>query len=243
MYGVHVAGRILRTKVIGFELKVLMQLAVIVVIPFFFISPLISDLKIQISVLVISMFGAAALYKRTPPAQHPFPWLLSAIDKTLSSNKKYLDVPEHHNRYNASEESSEPSNIVIRGVKNMFAAIIKLFKVILGMDTGGNSGRDNVIEPKTPNTIDEIPIQRLRDDGTFVRKDGTTVALVEIEPRQWLTLSEDEKQNVYQAYMSFLNTLDFPIQLVTMTVDYDPSNYTKQLDEANIYERDKYRKD
>ena len=72
------------------------------------------------------------------------------------------------------------------------------------MSTGGRS------------TLDLVNFENVRDGGV-VETPTAYAMLVEVEPREWLTLSEERRSGVYISFLTFLRGLQFPVQFLTMT--------------------------
>ncbi|WP_424016328.1 DUF7139 domain-containing protein (plasmid) [Halorientalis pallida] len=53
--------------------------------------------------------------------------------------------------------------------------------------------------------------------------------LVEVDPREWLTLSEDRRSNLYVAYLTYLRGLSFPTQNLVITTSFDAEQYYEQF--------------
>jgi hypothetical protein len=77
-------------------------------------------------------------------------------------------------------------------------------------------------------TLDLVGFETVRDGG--VVETATAYAmLVEIEPREWLTLSEDRRSGVYVSFLTFLRGLQFPTQFLAMTTEFDAEPYLEQF--------------
>lgn len=64
-----------------------------------------------------------------------------------------------------------------------------------------------------PTTVSYLDIAEIRDDMVIL-KDGTVRAVLLVSSINFALKSEDEQEAIIQAYMSFLNSLDYPIQIV-----------------------------
>lgn len=73
-----------------------------------------------------------------------------------------------------------------------------------------------------------IPIQEVRD-GIVVLKDGTLCNIVLVSSINLSLKSADEQMATLQQFQSFLNTLDFPIQIVIQSRRYDVRPYIVML--------------
>jgi hypothetical protein len=80
-------------------------------------------------------------------------------------------------------------------------------------------------------TLDLMDFKNVRDGG--VVETPTTYAMVmQIQPRDWLILSEEHKESLYLSFLTFLRGVQFPTQILSMTTAYDPEPYLKQFEEA-----------
>ena len=80
-------------------------------------------------------------------------------------------------------------------------------------------------------TLDLMDFKNVRDGG--VVETPTTYAMVmQIQPRDWLILSEERKESLYLSFLTFLRGVQFPTQILSMTTAYDPEPYLKQFEGA-----------
>ena len=77
-------------------------------------------------------------------------------------------------------------------------------------------------------TLDLVNFENVRDGGV-VETPTAYAMLVEIEPREWLTLSEERRSGVYVSFLTFLRGLQFPVQFLTMTTEFDGEQYIEQF--------------
>jgi hypothetical protein len=69
------------------------------------------------------------------------------------------------------------------------------------------------IQKKLPATQTYLPIAEIKD-GTVVLKDGTLRCVLLVSSINFALKSEDEQNALISSYVGFLNSLDFPIQIV-----------------------------
>lgn len=86
---------------------------------------------------------------------------------------------------------------------------------------------------KTP-TQQYIDIAEIHDD-TVIMKDNTLVAVLMISSINFALKSEEEQNAIVQAYISFINSLDFPVQIVIQSRKLNINNY---LDSLKIKEKE-----
>jgi hypothetical protein len=85
--------------------------------------------------------------------------------------------------------------------------------------------------PKTgPPTQRFLDIAEIRDD-TVIMKDGTLRAVLLVSSINFSLKSVDEQNAIVQAYMQFLNGIDFPIQIVIQSRKMNIDTYLRQLAE------------
>ncbi len=75
-----------------------------------------------------------------------------------------------------------------------------------------------------------VPIADVRSD-TLLLKNGGLRAVLRVEPVNVHLKSEDEQKAITAGYQSFVNTLDFPIQVVVRSRRVDVSLYARQLED------------
>ncbi len=79
-----------------------------------------------------------------------------------------------------------------------------------------------------PSTIRFLDIAEIRDD-TVVLKDGTLRAVVLVSSVNFALKSEDEQEAIISAYVSFLNSLEHPLQVVIQSRKLNIDSYMIQL--------------
>ncbi len=73
-----------------------------------------------------------------------------------------------------------------------------------------------------------LDIAEIHDD-TVILKDNTLVAVLLVSSINFALKSEEEQEAIVQGYISFINSLNFPIQIVIQSRKLNISNYLKQL--------------
>jgi len=76
-----------------------------------------------------------------------------------------------------------------------------------------------------------LDIAEIKND-TVIMKDGTLRAIMLASSINFALKSEEEQNALISAYVSFLNYLDFPIQIVVQSRKLDIDKYLGKLDEA-----------
>lgn len=82
-----------------------------------------------------------------------------------------------------------------------------------------------------PSTAAYLDIAEVRD-GAVVMKDGTLRAVMLCSSINFALKSEDEQTATIRAYVGFLNSLDFPLQIVIQSRKLNIDGYLKRLQEA-----------
>lgn len=77
-------------------------------------------------------------------------------------------------------------------------------------------------------TQEYLDIAEIRDD-TVVLKNGNMRALLLVSSINFALKSEEEQEAVIQGYITFLNSLDFPIQIVVQSRQLNIDNYIEEL--------------
>jgi len=76
-----------------------------------------------------------------------------------------------------------------------------------------------------------LDIAEIKND-TIILKDGTLRAVMMVSSINFALKSEEEQEAIVSGYVTFLNYLDFPIQIVIQSRRLDIDNYIKRLNEA-----------
>ena len=78
------------------------------------------------------------------------------------------------------------------------------------------------------NTQRYLDIAEIKED-TVVMKDGTLRAVLLVSSINFALKSEDEQNAIISSYVSFLNFLEFPLQIVIQSRQLDIDNYLDRL--------------
>lgn len=81
---------------------------------------------------------------------------------------------------------------------------------------------------KAPPMQRYIPIDEIKED-TVIMKDGTLRAVLMVSSINFALKSEDEQNAIIVAYVNFLNTIDFPLQIVIQSRRLNIENYLARL--------------
>ncbi len=81
---------------------------------------------------------------------------------------------------------------------------------------------------------DKVPVQQYIDiaeihDDTVIMKDNTLVSVLLVSSINFALKSEEEQEAIVQSYISFINSLDFPIQIVIQSRRLNINNYLDKL--------------
>lgn len=90
----------------------------------------------------------------------------------------------------------------------------------------------NNTAPTRPATQRYLDIQEIRDN-LVVLKDGTVRSVVLVSSINFALKSNDEQQGVIQAYMQFLNGLDYPLQVVIQSRKMRIDEYVLRMRDAS----------
>lgn len=80
-----------------------------------------------------------------------------------------------------------------------------------------------------PSTQQHIPFVEIRDDLVIMR-DGTLRTVILVSSLNFALKSEDEQKGIIQGYVSFLNTIDFELQVVIQSRKLNIEKYLHKLD-------------
>lgn len=76
---------------------------------------------------------------------------------------------------------------------------------------------------------DFIPVKEIRD-GVIILKDGSFCSIVDVTSINLSLRSAEEQMAVIGGFQSFLNTLDFPVQIIIQSRRYDVRPYIISLE-------------
>lgn len=79
-----------------------------------------------------------------------------------------------------------------------------------------------------PSTTDLVRIKDIADN-IVILKDGTLRAVVDIGAINFELRSTDEQEAILQQFEAFLNSVDFPLQVVVQSRRFDIAGYVKQV--------------
>jgi len=81
---------------------------------------------------------------------------------------------------------------------------------------------------RSASTQKYLPISEIRND-TIVLRDGSLRAVLLVSSINFALKSEEEQQAIVQGYINFLNTLDFPLQIVIQSRPFNIDAYLENL--------------
>lgn len=85
-------------------------------------------------------------------------------------------------------------------------------------------------KPTSATTQQYVDIAEIKED-TVVLKDGTLRAVLLVSSINFALKSEDEQNAIIAAYASFLNSLEYPLQIVVQSRKLDIDQYLERLKE------------
>lgn len=89
----------------------------------------------------------------------------------------------------------------------------------------------DIATKRTPSTQKYLNIAEIRDD-CVVLKDGTLRAILLVSSINFALKSEDEQNAIVSGYVSFLNSLNSPLQIVIQSRPLDFDNYMESIKKA-----------
>lgn len=81
---------------------------------------------------------------------------------------------------------------------------------------------------QVPSTQKYLPISEVKED-VILLKDGSLRKVLMVSSINFALKNEDEQQAIINGYVQFLNTIDFPIQIVIQSRKLDISDYLTRL--------------
>jgi hypothetical protein len=84
---------------------------------------------------------------------------------------------------------------------------------------------------KTPanSTQEHLPIAGIQDD-VIIMADGSVRAVLKVEPINFELKSEQEQNGIIYSYQAFLNSLEYPIQIIVQSKKLDLERYLVKLE-------------
>jgi type IV secretory pathway VirB4 component len=82
-----------------------------------------------------------------------------------------------------------------------------------------------------PSTTDLVQLETVRD-GVIILKDGSLRAVVQINAINFELRSSDEQVAIIQQFQAFLNSVDFPLQIIVHSRKFDISTYLATIQNA-----------
>lgn len=83
--------------------------------------------------------------------------------------------------------------------------------------------------PDKPSTQQHIPFAEIRENVVLM-KDGTLRVVILVSSLNFALKSEDEQKGIIQGYVSFLNSIDFELQIVIQSRKLNIEKYLTKLD-------------
>jgi hypothetical protein len=90
---------------------------------------------------------------------------------------------------------------------------------------------DRQATKNTPSTQKYLNIAEIRDD-CVVMKDGTLRSVIIVSSINFALKSEDEQNAIFAAYISFLNSLEAPLQIVVQSRQLNLDAYLEKIKES-----------
>ncbi|HDH41889.1 MAG TPA: hypothetical protein ENG12_05770 [Candidatus Altiarchaeales archaeon] len=88
----------------------------------------------------------------------------------------------------------------------------------------------------SPDAQGLLDIRDIRADTVFLKKGGA-IGLIKVTPINFGMLSKEDQDSVIYGFLEFLNTINFPIQIVMKSINLDINDYLSAL-KQRIEERD-----
>jgi len=75
-----------------------------------------------------------------------------------------------------------------------------------------------------------LDVAEIRDD-VLIMKDGTLRAVIMVSSLNFALKSEDEQNAIISSYVSFLNNLEYPLQIIIQSREFKIDSYLEMLDQ------------
>ncbi len=85
-----------------------------------------------------------------------------------------------------------------------------------------------LLSSSQPSTLHYLDIAGIRQN-TIIMKDGSLRAVILVSSINFALKNEDEQSSIVSAYVSFLNNVTFPLQIVIQSRELNIENYLNQL--------------
>lgn len=88
-------------------------------------------------------------------------------------------------------------------------------------------------------TQDFTEITDVTSDGIVILKNGNACAIIEVSSINFYLLAKDEQDAKIYGYMAFLNSLNFPIQILSVSKKVNLSSYVAMLEQKEKQAKNK----
>lgn len=85
---------------------------------------------------------------------------------------------------------------------------------------------------KAPSTTDLVQLKQITD-GVIVLKDGSLRAIVEVSAINFELRSTEEQAAILQQFQAFVNSIDFPIEMLVHSRKFDITSYLAVVEQAS----------
>lgn len=82
-----------------------------------------------------------------------------------------------------------------------------------------------------PSTLERLPLSDIKD-GIIYLKDGSLRGVISVSAVNFELRSSDEQVAILQQFQGFLNSLDFPVQMLSQSRKFDISKYIEYVRES-----------
>jgi hypothetical protein len=217
---VPIAEKLLKAKLFGFRIKRFLQAFAVPILPgvaLLLLEPLITvPLLIRMGVFLGGVVTGVAVFWRTPRGQPPHRWFLA-----------WLKVAFDETVYHWQPKQIERGNVEI---DDDFHTVDRTHTRTREYPEDRYQG--TTMFGRDKNTIDRLDFDVVHDNGIVELKDRYS-KIIELEPRQWVILDDEQRAAVIEAYKEVLMGAQATFQSVTVPVPYDASRYLDELDQAD----------
>lgn len=130
----------------------------------------------------------------------------------------------------------------IRGVLMVPVVLLGIFFVFLKLDEKIADNRNLNNSLKNSSYFDKkiesfVDVQEITDN-VVVLKDGTMISILEVKPLDFFILSEEQKKSTLSLYEEWLKSIDYPIQIISRSVNVNLNNWLGNLQKLEPVKKD-----
>jgi len=217
---VPIAEKLLKAKLFGFRIKRFLQAFAVPILPgvaLVLLEPLVTvPLPARMGVFLGGIVTGLAVFWRTPRGQAPHRWFVACL-------KIKFDETVYHWQPVQIERGNVEIDDDFRTVDHTQSRT---------REYPEDKYQDTTMFGRDKNTIGRLDFEVVHDNGVIELEDRYS-KIIELEPRQWVILDDEQRAAVIEAYKEVLMGAQATFQSLTIPVPYDASRYLDELDQAD----------